>query len=386
MKKLFLTAVTAIALAVAGGCSDQNGQQAAQASQGGQQPAPSVSVVTIASQQVEHTVTLPGRVSPMRQSQVRPQVEGVLTERLFEEGALVEKGQQLYQIDDARFAAQLASAEADLKSAQASLKTLEARSARYKDLLSRNAVSRQEYDDALAEAEQAEAQISVAQAAVDLAKVDLDYTKVYAPISGQISRSYVTVGSLVTANQEQQLATITQLNPVYVDMQQSGKGVLTLRKAMQQSGTLPVKLILDETTGEAYEHQGELKFSEVTVDETTGAVALRAELPNPDSLLMPGLFVKATVVLSNSDELLVPQRATTRQPDGSMVVMTVNASDKVEPRQITVSGAWQDQYMVKGGVQAGDRVIVTGYQKVQPGMQVNAKPWQAGNAQAKNGQ
>ena len=242
MKKLFLTAVTAIALAVAGGCSDQNGQQAAQASQGGQQPAPSVSVVTIASQQVEHTVTLPGRVSPMRQSQVRPQVEGVLTERLFEEGALVEKGQQLYQIDDARFAAQLASAKADLKSAQASLKTLEARSARYKDLLSRNAVSRQEYDDALAEAEQAEAQISVAQAAVDLAKVDLDYTKVYAPISGQISRSYVTVGSLVTANQEQQLATITQLNPVYVDMQQSGKGVLTLRKAMQQSGTLPVKL------------------------------------------------------------------------------------------------------------------------------------------------
>jgi len=176
------------------------------------------------------------------------------------------------------------------------------------------------------------------------------------------------------------------LNPVYVDMQQSGKGVLTLRKAMQQSGTLPVKLILDETTGEAYEHQGELKFSEVTVDETTGAVALRAELPNPDSLLMPGLFVKATVVLSNTDELLVPQRATTRQPDGSMVVMTVNASDKVEPRQITVSGAWQDQYMVKGGVQAGDRVIVTGYQKVQPGMQVNAKPWQAGNAQAKNGQ
>ncbi|OFC70219.1 efflux RND transporter periplasmic adaptor subunit [Alteromonas confluentis] len=380
MKKLLLTTVTAIALAIVGGCSDQSEQQAAQAG-AGQQPAPTVSVVTVQNQPVEHLVTLPGRVSPMQQSQVRPQVEGVLTERLFEEGAQVEKGQQLYQIDDARYAAQLASAKADLKSAEANLKTLEARSNRYKDLLTRNAVSQQEYDDALAQAQQAEAQISVAQAAVDLAQVDLDFTKVYAPISGQISRSYITVGSLVTASQTQQLATITQLDPVFVDMQQSGKSVLTLRRAMQQNGSLPVKLILDEITGESYEHDGKLKFSEVTVDETTGAVALRAEFPNPDSLLMPGLFVKATVMLGNSNELLVPQRATTRQPDGSIGIMTVNGESKVVPKTIVVGDTYKDQYIVKSGINSGEKVIVTGYQKVQPDMQVNAKPWQSQNNQ-----
>lgn len=383
MKKLLLTTVTAIALAIVGGCSDQGEQQAAQAGPAGagQQQAPTVSVVTVENQTVQHSVTLPGRVSAMQQSQVRPQVEGVLTERLFEEGALVEKGQQLYQIDDARYAAQLASAKADLKSAEANLKTLEARSNRYKDLLTRNAVSQQEYDDALAQAQQAEAQIGVAQAAVDLAQVDLDFTKVYAPISGQISRSYVTVGALVTASQTQQLATITQLDPVFVDMQQSGKGVLTLRRAMQQNGTLPVKLILDESTGEKYEHDGQLKFSEVTVDETTGAVALRAEFPNPDSLLMPGLFVKATVMLGESEELLVPQRATTRQPDGSISIMTVNSSNKVVPKTIAVGDTYKDQYIVKSGLNGGEKVIVTGYQKVQPDMQVNTKPWQPQNNQ-----
>ncbi len=383
MKKLLLTTVTAIALAIVGGCSDQGEQQAAQAGPAGagQQQAPTVSVVTVENQTVQHSVTLPGRVSAMQQSQVRPQVEGVLTERLFEEGALVEKGQQLYQIDDARYAAQLASAKADLKSAEANLKTLEARSTRYKDLLSRNAVSQQEYDDALAQAQQAQAQIGVAQAAVDLAQVDLDFTKVYAPISGQISRSYVTVGALVTASQTQQLATITQLDPVFVDMQQSGKGVLTLRRAMQQNGTLPVKLILDESTGEKYEHEGQLKFSEVTVDETTGAVALRAEFPNPDSLLMPGLFVKATVMLGESEELLVPQRATTRQPDGSISIMTVNSSNKAVPKTIAVGDTYKDQYIVKSGLNGGEKVIVTGYQKVQPDMQVNTKPWQPQNNQ-----
>ncbi|MBU2980006.1 efflux RND transporter periplasmic adaptor subunit [Alteromonas sp. C1M14] len=378
MRKLFLTAVAAISLAGVSGCSDQSEQSAA--SQGAA-PAPTVSVLTVATQNVKHTVTLPGRVTPIQQSHVRPQVEGVLVKRLFEEGALVERGQQLFQIDDARYSAQLASAKADLKSAQANLKTLEARAARYKDLLSRNAVSQQEYDDALAESEQAEAQISVAQAAVDLAQVDLDYTKVYAPISGQIGRSFVTVGSLVTASQEQQLATITQLDPVYVDMQQSGKGMITLRRAMQAQGFLPVSVMLDETSGEMYDHTGQLKFSEVTVDESTGAVALRAELPNPDSLLMPGMFVKTTVLMSESPEILVPQRATSRQPDGSIIVMTVNAQDTVEATPITVSGSYEDKYMVSSGLTDGNRVIVTGYQKVKPGSKVNATPWQSTSAQ-----
>ena len=370
IKKLVIAAISIIAIS---GCSQEPAPQAAG---GGQQPPPTVSVLEVALQPVESTVTLPGRVSPLRQSQVRPQVEGVITERLFEEGAFVEKGQQLYQIDDSRYAAQLASAKADVKSAEANRKTLEARAERYKGLLDKNAVSQQEYDDAIAQAEQADAQISVAKAAVELAQVDLDFTKVYAPISGQISRSYMTVGALVTSNQTQQLATITQLDPIYVDMQQSGKGVLKLRRAMQESGTLPVTLVLDDMTGESYEHTGELKFSEVTVDETTGAVALRAEFPNPDSLLMPGMFTKARVNIANTQELLVPQRAATRQPDTSLSVMVVNAENKVEARTITIAGSYGDQYIVTSGVAAGDKVIVAGYQKVKPGAQVNTKPWQ----------
>lgn len=370
IKKLVIAAISIIAVT---SCSQEPATQAAQA--GAQQP-PTVSVLAVTPQQVENTVTLPGRVSPLRQSQVRPQVEGVVTARLFEEGAYVEKGQQLYQIDDSRYAAQLASAKADVKSAEANRKTLEARAERYKDLLKKNAVSQQEYDDAAAQAEQAEAQISVAQAAVKLAQVDLDFTKVYAPISGQISRSYVTVGALVTANQSQQLATITQLDPIYVDMQQSGKGVLRLRRAMLESGTLPVTLVLDDMTGEYYEHNGDLKFSEVTVDESTGAVALRAEFPNPESLLMPGMFTKARVSISNTQELLVPQRAATRQPDSSLTVMIVNTQSQVEARKISISGSYGDQYIVTGGISAGDKVIVAGYQKVKPGTQVNTKPWQ----------
>ena len=370
IKKLVIAAISIIAIS---GCSQEPAPQAAG---GGQQPPPTVSVLEVALQPVENTVTLPGRVSPLRQSQVRPQVEGVITERLFEEGAFVEKGQQLYQIDDSRYAAQLASAKADVKSAEANRKTLEAKAERFKGLLNKNAVSQQEYDDAIAQAEQADAQISVAKAAVELAQVDLDFTKVYAPISGQISRSYMTVGALVTSNQTQQLATITQLDPIYVDMQQSGKGILKLRRAMQESGTLPVTLVLDDMTGESYEHTGELKFSEVTVDETTGAVALRAEFPNPDSLLMPGMFTKARVNISNTQEILVPQRAATRQPDTSLSVMVVNAENKVEARTITIAGSYGDQYIVTSGVAAGDKVIVAGYQKVKPGAQVNTKPWQ----------
>ena len=370
IKKLVIAAISIIAIS---GCSQEPAPQAAG---GAQPPPPTVSVLEVALQPVENTVTLPGRVSPLRQSQVRPQVEGVITERLFEEGAFVEKGQQLYQIDDSRYAAQLASARADVKSAEANRKTLEARAERYKGLLDKNAVSQQEYDDAVAQAAQADAQISVARAAVELAQVDLDFTKVYAPISGQISRSYMTVGALVTSNQTQQLATITQLDPIYVDMQQSGKGILKLRRAMQESGTLPVTLVLDDMTGESYEHTGELKFSEVTVDETTGAVALRAEFPNPDSLLMPGMFTKARVNISNTQEILVPQRAATRQPDTSLSVMVVNAENKVEARTITIAGSYGDQYIVTSGVAAGDKVIVAGYQKVKPGAQVNTKPWQ----------
>ncbi|MDB2330425.1 efflux RND transporter periplasmic adaptor subunit [Alteromonas sp.] len=367
-----ITFVIAVLLGLAG-CSGES-QQATSAQQ--QRPATPVSVITLKAQPVVHEMILPGRITPSRQSQVRPQVDGVVTERLFEEGAQVEKGQQLYQIDDARYRAQLNSAIADVKSAQANLKTLEAKANRYKNLIKQNAVSQQEYDDVIAQKEQAQAAISVAEASVDVAKVNVGYTKVYAPISGQISRSYVTEGTLVTTNQAQQLATITQLNPIYIDMQESGSAILTLRQTMRSKGSMPVELTLDEVTGEKYPHTGSVKFSEVTVDESTGSVALRAEMPNPEGVLLPGLFVKGHVITGKENALLVPQRATTRQTDGSLSVYVVTDNNQVEGRALKIGKIYRDQYVVKSGVSEGERIIVTGYQKVKPGAMVNPSEWQ----------
>ena len=379
MSRRFLLLCAVISLGFLTACSEQSEQ--AQAGQAQAQPAPKVSVTTVSRQPVTFEVVLPGRVTPFRQSQVRPQVDGVITERLFQEGAQVEKGQQLYQIDDARYSAQLNSAVADLRSAEANLKTLEAKARRYEDLVSRNAISRQEFDDVIAQKDQAVASINVAKAAVDLAQVNLDYTKVYAPISGQISRSYVSEGALVSTNQSQQLATITQLNPIYVDMQESGQAIVTLRREMQRQQELPVSLSFNEAA-DKYEHKGVVKFSEVTVEQTTGSVTLRAEVPNPDGLLMPGMFVKAHVITDEKDALLVPQRAATRQPDGTLTVFVVNSSDEVEPRKIQTTSSYQDKYVVASGLSEGERVIVTGYQKVQPGMKVNASEWKSGGAHA----
>lgn len=339
------------------------------------QPLPTVSVMTLASEPVEFSMTLPGRVTPFRQSQVRPQVDGVVTKRLFEEGAKVKRGQQLYQIDDARYAAQLNSALADLESVKANLKAVKAKSARYKDLVSRKAVSQQEYDDVIAQTAQAQAAISVADAAVAIAQVNLDYTKVYAPIDGQISRSYVTEGALVTTNQSQQLATITLLNPVYLDMQESGKAVIELREEMRKHSSLPVSVLVDETRGKIYEHTGIVKFSEVTVDESTGSVTLRAIVPNPDNILLPGLFVKGRIDMGAVDGILVPQRATTRQPDGGISVYIVNNKQEVELRNIQPLRTISEDYLVTSGLEAGDTLIVVGYQKVKPGSAVNTVAW-----------
>ena len=374
MSRIFYVTAALITLLGVIGCSNE-GEQAQQGAQQGMS-APSVSVVTLKQQPVVHEMVLPGRVSPSRQSQVRPQVDGVITERLFEEGAYVEKGQQLYQIDEARYLAQLNSAKADLKSVQANLKTLEAKARRYDDLVAQNAVSKQEYDDVIAQKEQAQAAISVAEAAVDVAKVNMGYTKVYAPISGRISRSYVTEGTLVTTNQAQQLATITQLDPVYIDMQESGASIITLRQSMRKQGSMDVELTVDEVTGKRYEQKGSVKFSEVTVDESTGSVTLRAEMPNPDGVLLPGLFVKGHVITGRENALLVPQRATTRQPDGSLSVYVVNQNNEVEGRTLEIGKIYRDQYVVLNGVNEGEKVIVTGYQKVKPGAKVNPSEWQ----------
>ncbi|MCE7886631.1 MAG: efflux RND transporter periplasmic adaptor subunit [Alphaproteobacteria bacterium PRO2] len=338
-------------------------------------PPQAVAVLELKPQTISFTHQLPGRVSPYRQSQVRPQVDGVITGRLFEEGTDVKSGQQLYQIDDARYKAALNSAIADLKSAEANVKAVKARTKRYEELVKIKAVSQQEYDDVKAELDKAVAAIAVAQAAVDVAQVNLDYTKVYAPISGSVGRSFVTEGALVTANQQQSLATITQLDPIYVDMQQSGSEAIHLRSRIAGKESIAVHLILDDKTGKDYPRDGTLKFSEVTVDETTGSIALRALMPNSDGLLLPGMFVRAILDLGQSDVLLVPQRASIRTPEGGLTVWVVDEAGKAQPRPIQVEQAYKDDWIVTGGLKAGDIVIVEGYQKIGPGAPVSPTPW-----------
>ena len=326
-----------------------------------QPPAMAVSVKTLKKQPVTYKYESPGRVVAYRQSQVRPQVSGVITKSLFEQGTRVEKGQQLYQIDEAPFLAELNSAKATAKAAKSRLD-------RYNELVKIKAVSQQETDDVIAEYDQAKAALEVAQ-------VNFDYTKVYAPISGYIGRTLVTDGALVTSNQAEPIAIITQLNPVYVDMQLSGDDVAQFRMHSVGMETIPVRVRLGGEKGSEYPITGKLKFSEVTVDTTTGAVAMRAIFDNPEGILLPGMFVRSVLELKSSDELLVPQRATTRMPDGSLVAWIVDESNKAQKRVLEVEQAYKDQWIVKGGVDVGDRLIMAGYQKVQPDMPVRSELW-----------
>ncbi|MAE51843.1 MAG: efflux transporter periplasmic adaptor subunit [Micavibrio sp.] len=376
MKKTAVIGIILLFLAAGGGWYfwAANGDKSAEKSPA-ERPPQAVSVLELETTKIRYDYSLPGRISPFRQSQVRPQVDGIITERLFEEGADVKKGQQLYQIDDARYKAALNSTIADLKSAEANVKAVDARAKRYKDLVKINAVSEQEYDDIVAQLDQAKASVAVAQAAYDLAQVNLDYTKVYAPIDGRISKSFVTEGALVTANQSQHLATITQLDPVYVDMQQSGTEAMHIRTRMIGQDVVPVTLVLDEKTGQSYGKEGMLKFSEVTVEETTGSVALRALMPNPDGILLPGLFVRATIALGEEDVILIPQRAATRTPDGKLTAWIVDEQNRAQPRELKVDHAYEDNWIVTDGVKEGDRVVVLGYQKIGPGMVVAPTNW-----------
>jgi membrane fusion protein (multidrug efflux system) len=345
----------------------------------GAMPPPQVSVMELTLLQVPIIETLPARISASHQSLVRPQIDGVIIERLFTQGALVTEGQPLFQIDDKRYSALLNSAKADLVAAKANHKALIARQNRYKDLLANKAVSPQEYDDVVAQQEQAEAAINVAEAAVSLAQVNLDYTRVESPISGVISRSYYTVGSLVTTNQVNELATITALDPIYIDIQQSSTQSYTLRQALQTQKTLSVNLKIATAMGEKlYPHQGNLQFSEVVVSESTGTVTLRAEIDNPDGLLMPGMLVTAEVVMGTQSGFLVPQRATMRQPDGSLMVYVVNSSNTVEVRPISNERIYGDGYVIASGIEAGDKILITGHMKVGPGATVIPSIWQEG--------
>lgn len=340
-------------------------------------PPAEVGVVTVKPQQVALTTELPGRTSAYLVAEVRPQVSGIVQKRLFTEGGDVKEGEVLYQIDPATYQAAYASARAALSRAEASEIPVRLKTERYKELVKINAVSRQDYDDVSAQLKQAEAEIESAKAAVETARINLAYTKVKAPISGRIGRSAVTTGALVTANQTAPLSTIQRLDEVYVDVTQSASELLRLKQSLS-SGRMTkdgnqtrVKLILEN--GTPYPLPGTLKFSDVTVDPTTGSVTLRTVFPNPKQVLLPGEYVRAVVQEGvNGEAILIPQRGVSRDPSGNATVLLVGAQEKVEPRIIKVERTVGENWLVSQGLKVGDRVILEGIQKAKPGSVVKA--------------
>ena len=349
---------------------------------------PEVGVVVVQPQQVALTTELPGRTSPCQVAEVRPQVNGIIQKRVFTEGSDVKAGEVLYRIDPATYQAAFASAKAAEARAEANLGTLRLKEQRYGDLVKIKAVSQQDYDDAHAAFKQAEADVAYARAAVESARINLAYTRVTAPISGRIGRSTVTDGALVTASQQAALATIQYLGSMYVDVTQSTAELLRLKQNLANgvmkkgnSAQAPVKLLLED--GSSYPLTGTLKFSEVTVDQSTGSVTLRALFPNPKQSLLPGMFVRAILEEGVEDNaILIPQRGVTRNPKGDAMVMVVGAEDKVEPRPIKVVRTVGDNWLVSEGLKAGDRVILEGIQKARPGTQVKAVPFGSAPAAA----
>ncbi len=339
---------------------------------------PEVGVVVLQPQRVALTTELPGRTSAYLIAEVRPQVGGIIQKRLFTEGTDVTAGEVLYQIDPATYQATYNSAKAALARAEANLNPVRLKAERYAELVKINAVSKQDYDDASAALKQAEADVEAGKAALETARINLDYTKVTAPISGRIGRSSVTNGALVTASQSAALATIQQLSPIYVDVTQSSAEMLRLKQELasgllKSNGAAQAKVELVLEDGSAYPLPGTLKFSEVTVDQTTGSITLRAIFPNPGHILLPGMFVRAIVEEGINDHaILVPQRGVTRDSAGKATVMVVGSEEKVEPRVIKVLRTVGEHWLVSEGLKAGDRVILEGLQKARPGTPVKA--------------
>jgi len=330
-----------------------------------------VSTITLKKQTIQYTQTVPGRVNAFKVAEVRPQVTGIVLERFFEEGGMVKKGQPLYQIDPSTYQAVYDSAQADLLKVQAQMKSTQAREKRYGRLVKDRAVSRQEYDDAHAAWLQARASVAVAKASVARARINLNYTSVYAPITGRIGKSTVTEGALVTANQAKMMAEITQLDPIYVDMQQARKKLFELKQKSTNNEQIIVKLDYGDNQG-VYGHMGKLQFSEVTVDPTTSSVVLRALFPNPEEELYPGFFVSATLLLDETQVLLIPQKAAILQPSGKMVAWVVEKDNKVHPQPIEVEGSHGNSWIVTKGLEENDAIVTEGFQRLRPGVEVEA--------------
>jgi len=354
------------------GCEQKPSNSAAPA----QAPLPKVGIVTLKAQPFAQTTELPGRTSAYRIAEVRPQVDGILLKRLFEEGSEVKAGQQLYQIDPALY-------ETALKSAEAALKSSSALANRYAGLVKERAVSPQDYD-------QAQASFLRDQAALESAQINLRYTRVLAPISGRIGRSVASEGALVNNSQQAPLAVIQQLDPIYVDLTQSSKDILRLRKELaaghlQQAGENAAKVKLKLEDGSLYEHEGRLEFSEVSVDTGTGSVTLRAVFANPDHLLLPGMFVHAQLVEGLQQQaILAPQQGVTRDASGTPIALVVGQGDTVELRKLEATRTVGNRWLISGGLNEGDRLITEGLQFVRPGMKVS--PSEATNVAQQNSQ
>ena len=380
--KLWAPALTACALATSialVGCSkDPKDAQQAGASQ--QMPPTEVGVIVAQPQNVEQSVELSGRTTAFEISEVRPQTSGIILKRLFAEGSYVREGQALYELDARTNRATFDNAKAALLQQEANLSTLRTKLNRYKQLVSSNAVAKQDYDDLVGQVKVAEAQVAAARAQVKNAEVDLGYSTIRSPISGQTNRSTVTAGALVTANQTEPLVTIQRLDPIYVDINQSSSELLRLRQqlskgSLDSSNNTRVKLKLED--GSDYPIEGRLAFSDASVNPDTGTVTIRAVFPNPNHLLLPGMFANAQIVQGViPNAMLVPQIAVTRTPTGQAMAMIVNDKGVVEARQITTVGIQGQDWIVTEGLKTGEKVIVDGIAKVKAEQKVVAKPYQ----------
>lgn len=363
-------ALTLAATLVLAACGDKKQEQHSQ--QGGAQQPPEVSVLTVKLESIPLVSDLPGRLEPFRVAQVGARVAGILQKRQFQEGSTVKAGQVLFQIDNAPYRASLESAQASLAQAQATLAQAASTARRYKPLVEANAISKQEYDVAVANEKAAQAQVAAAKAAVTNANINLGYATVTAPIAGRIGRSLVTEGALVGQGQVTELAVIQQINPLYVNVTQSSADILRMREALNsgklaKAGDNAAKVTVYTDDGKAYAHEGRLLFTDLTVDPTTGQVSIRAELPNPDGLLLPGMYVRVHIQEAQVDNaVLIPQQAVTRNEKGN-TVMVVADDGSVSPRAVQISQSKGTNWVVTSGLKTGDKVMLDGFTKLGMG-------------------
>ena len=384
LKNVAAAAAVVLAVSWLAGCGQKSGQGAGGAPGGGMPPA-EVGVVTVAPKAVGLSTELPGRLEASRVAQVRARAAGILLKRQFVEGSDVKAGQLLFSIDSAPYQAALGTAQASLVRAQANQTQATAQAERYKPLVEANAISKQDYINAVAAQKQAEADVASGKAAVQTAQINLGYASVTSPISGRIGRALVTEGALVGQGEATQLAVVQQINPMYVNFTQSATEVLRLRKAIESgkfkkagADGASVRIVLED--GTEYEQPGKLLFSDLTVDSTSGQITLRAELPNPGGLLLPGMYVRVRLEQAQTESgIVLPQQAVTRGTNAD-TVMVVSAEGKVAPRQVKIGSANNGQWVVLDGLKPGELVMVDGFQKLRGTAPVKPVPWQPAGA------